>query len=169
MPSGGQTSRGEVSTVVDVTQGYSFARESYAQAADAVRPLLEEHWRELATYSDVPLDPDWGLYQKAYEAGNLRIFTARLNGVLVGYAVYFVRYHHHYASTLWAMSDVILVRKEHRSLGVGNSLFALVEESLREEGVGVIQTTAKLAHPELSVLLEMRGHARNEVTHTRRL
>lgn len=150
-------------------QPYDYARESYDQAVDAIRPLLQEHWRELATYEDVPLDPDFAVYRSLDRAGVLRIFTVRLAGDLVGYAIYFVHPHYHYKSTPWAVSDIVLVRREHRSLGVGNGLFEFVERSLAAEGVRVVYTVAKLAHPELSFLLEARGHVRNEVIHARRL
>ena len=149
---------------------YDYARETYAEAVGSIRPLLLEHWRELATYGDVPLDPDFEAYRVLDAAGVLRIFTVRIASDLVGYAIYFVRSGHvHYRSTPWAVSDIVLVRREHRNLGVGNGLFEFIERSLAEEGVRVISTMAKLAHPELSLLLEARGHARNEVIHVRRL
>lgn len=145
-------------------------RESYVEAVGDVRPLFREHFEELATYQDVPLDPDFDLYRAGDDAGTLRIYTARtVDGGLVGYAIYWVRGHPHYRSTLWAVSDIILVRKEYRNAGLGNSLFDFVEKSLADEGVEVIYTMAKLAHPELSFLLEARGHARNEIIHAKRL
>lgn len=148
---------------------YKFSRESYERAVDDVRPLLREHWQELATYEDVPLDPDFDSYRVVDAAGMLRVYTARLDGALVGYAIFFVRPHHHYRSTLWAISDIILVRREHRNLGLGDGLFGFVERDLAADGVKVMYTMAKLAHPELSFLLESRGHVKNEVIHAKRL
>lgn len=149
--------------------GYQFARESYGEAVDDVRPLLREHWEELATYADVPLDPDFESYRAVDAAGMLRAYTARVDGALVGYAIYFVRPHHHYRSTLWAISDIILIRRDHRNVGLGNGLFDFLENDLRACGVKAMYTMAKLAHPELSFLLESRGHAKNEVIHAKRL
>lgn len=150
---------------------YRFSRESYADAVAHVRPLLVAHWQELATYEDVPLDPNYAVYQTADQQSQLAIYTVRLRETneLVGYAIYFIRGHHHYQSTLWAISDIILVKKEHRNLGVGNGLFDFLERDLQERGVKVVYTMAKLAHPELSMLLEARGHARNEIVHAKRL
>lgn len=149
---------------------YRFGRETYAQAVVDIRPLLEEHHAELATYQDVPLDPDYRLYHAADRDGSLAIYTVRTEAnELVGYAIYFVRGHYHYQSTLWAISDIVLVRREHRNLGVGTGLFEFVERDLAERGVRVVYTIAKLAHPELSMLLEAMGHQRNEVIHAKRL
>ena len=68
-------------------------------------------------------------------AGVLRIFTVRIASDLVGYAIYFARSGHvHYRSTPWAVSDIVLVRREHRNPGVGNGLFEFIERSLAEDG-----------------------------------
>jgi GNAT superfamily N-acetyltransferase len=154
---------------------YKFAVETYAQVVDDIRPLLQEHWRELATYHDIPLDPNYPKYAAAQESGMLRIYTVRTDGRagdnsrLVAYAIYFVSPHHHYQTTKWAISDIILVVTEHRGLKLGHGLFDFLEDALRAEGVEVMYTMAKLKHPELSMLLEMRGHERNEVIHAKRL
>ena len=150
---------------------YKFAVETYAQVVDDIRPLLQEHWRELATYHDIPLDPDFEAYRAMEKAGRLRIYTVRVEGNsrLVAYAIYFVSPHHHYQTTKWAVSDIILVVTEHRGLKLGHGLFDFLEDALRAEGVEVMYTMAKLKHPELSMLLEMRGHERNEVIHAKRL
>lgn len=149
---------------------YKFAVETYDQVVDDIRPLLKAHWQELATYHDVPLDPDFEAYKTVDRAGSLRIFTVRSeDNALVGYAIYFVRMHHHYKTTKWAISDIVLVAPEHRNVGLGHGLYDFLEDQLRAEGVQVIYTMAKLKHPELSMLLELRGHERNEVIHAKRL
>jgi GNAT superfamily N-acetyltransferase len=150
---------------------YKFAVETYDQVVDDIRPLLRDHWQELATYHDVPLDPDFDAYAAMEKAGRLRIFTVRGEGnqPLVGYAIYFVSPHHHYKMTKWAISDIILIVAEHRNLGLGHGLFDFLEDALRAEGVEVMYTMAKLKHPELSLLLELRGHEKNEVIHAKRL
>lgn len=137
---------------------------------DEIRPIFDEHHAELALYQgDIALDPDYEIY-KALEARNsLAIYTVRLKGELVGYAVYFIRPHHHYRTAKWAMSDVILVRKAHRNYGLGGGLFNFLERDLKASGADVIHTMTKTAHPELARLLESRGHAQAEVSYSKRL
>jgi GNAT superfamily N-acetyltransferase len=157
-------------TNLALARKYTYGRETYSEIVPDLRPILEEHWKELALYDDIPLDPDYGVYNSLEQAGVLRVYTVRhsVEG-LVGYAVYFVRRHHHYKRHTWAISDVILVRSAHRNAGVGNALFDFLERALKAEGVDVIHTMTKAAHPELAYLLEARGHIKAEVCYSLRL
>lgn len=134
------------------------ALESYVAVIDEMRPILAEHWEELATYSDIPLDPDYAAYEDIDKKGLLAVYTVRVKGELVGYSVYFVRRHLHYQGHVFATNDIILVRKPYRNYGVGTALFDFIEDDLRAKGVNVIFTSAKSTHPELATLLETRGH-----------
>lgn len=150
---------------------YVFARENYRDVVSEIQPILDEHWKELALYDDIPLAPDYAIYDSLALAGILYVYTVRhRDDGLVGYAVYFVRKgHHHYRNHTWAISDVILVRTAHRNVGVGNRLFATIEGDLKANGVDVIHTMTKVAHPELAYLLEARGHIKAEVCYSLRL
>lgn len=151
---------------------YVFARERYDTVVSDIQPLLVEHWQELALYQDdIPLDPDYEIYSAMDKAGALALYTVRHghNKRLVGYAIYFLRKHHHYKNHKWAVSDVVLVEKEHRNMGLGNGLFAFVEADLKASGVDVMVTMTKVAHPELAFLLESRGHGKAEVNYSKRL
>lgn len=151
---------------------YVFARETYDQVIDEIKPLLVEHWRELALYQeDVPLDPDYEIYRAMDAAGALAIYTIRHGAErrLVGYAIYFLRNHHHYRSAKWATSDIVLVSRDHRNLGAGNGLYDYVEADLHGLGADVMHTMTKVEHPELAFLLESRGHQKVEVNYSKRL
>ena len=145
------------------------ARERFLDVIEEAKPILVEHWRELAFYPDIPLDPDYALYETLDKAGIVSIYTVRARGELVGYAVYFVRPNHHYRSARWAISDIILVRKGYRTYGIGSRLFAFAEDDLRRQGVTVMHTTTKHEHPELATLLKARGHQREGSSYTLRL
>lgn len=134
---------------------YAFAIETYADVIGDIEPLLHEHWLELAAYPDIPLDPDYAFYERANKMDFLRIYTARKNGELIGYALFtIVRRHPHYA-TSFAVSDIILVKQEHRNYKVGSGLFDLFERDL--EGF-VVSISTKNAHPELQMLAASRGY-----------
>jgi GNAT superfamily N-acetyltransferase len=150
-------------------QDLRIAREAYSDVIEEGKPILEEHWRELAFYPDIPLDPDYDVYAALEKQNLISIYTVRVRGELVGYAIYFVRKHHHYRTVSWAVSDIILVRKNFRNYGIGTALFAFAENDLRAQGVQVMHTTTKYCHPELGMLLQSRGHQREGFAYTLRL
>jgi len=141
----------------EVVADVKIARESFLDVIEEAKPILMEHWEELATYLDVPLEPDYAAYEAIDKQGLLAIYTVRARGELVGYSVYFVRRHLHYKITV-ATNDIIMIRKHYRNFGLGSALFSFIELDLKDRGVDVIYTSAKLSHPELSLLLELRGH-----------
>jgi GNAT superfamily N-acetyltransferase len=101
---------------------FEFARESVADVMDEIRPLLEQHWKEIAHYPDIPLDPDYGRYRTLETLGLLRIFTARHDGQLVGYAIYAVNFSLHYRNSRQAQQDVLFVLPAYRRTRLGTLL-----------------------------------------------
>ena len=147
-----------------------FSCETYDQVIGDITPLLAEHHKELGPYQEeMPFDPELGLYRKASDAGLARIYTARLDTGLVGYAIYFIRPNPHYRSTGWAISDIIWVHPKHRNFGIGNGLYEFIEKDLKAQNVFVLHTTTKKNHPALGMLLESRGHVLVELGYQKRL
>lgn len=147
----------------------SFRRELVEQCFDEMLPLLRAQYEELATFKDIPLAPSRETYDELENAGRLRCYVARKAGAIVGYAAFFVSFNAHYATSWQAVNDVIYVAPEHRREGLGRWLVEFAEGSLRPEGVDTITFHAKLAHPELSKMLEDMGYPATEVLHTKRL
>jgi GNAT superfamily N-acetyltransferase len=111
-----------------------FALETLEQVrASGIEQLLERHWQEVAFYKDVPLEPDWELYQVTESIGRLRIFTARIAGEFVGYAAFLLNRNAHYKSSWQAAQDVIFVVPEHRNGRLGAHLVLFAERHLRLE------------------------------------
>ena len=148
---------------------YEVAREDYFDAIEEGRHLLPEHKEELAIHKDIPLDPDYAAYEAVARAGLMALYTVRVEGKMVGYAVYFVRKHMHYQSASYAICDIILIKKGHRNLGLGTALFDFVEKDLAEQGVDVIHNGTKAGHPELAMLLESRKWVKSEIHYEKRL
>ena len=138
-----------------------FTLEPYASVVDEIRPLLVEHWQELAVYPDIPLDPDYEIYKSLDRMGAMMIYTVRVDDALVGYAVYFTRKHLHYKQHTWAINDIVLIRDGYRNAGIGMKFFDFIEKDLKDRGVDVMHTSTKTMHPELAMLLRARQH--NEV------
>jgi len=56
-----------------------------------IQALIELHWEQIALNKDeIKLNPDWDQYEAAEAQGVLKVFTARDEGVLVGYFVVLV-------------------------------------------------------------------------------
>jgi len=146
---------------------FCYAIESYDEVIDDIKPLLHDHWDELAAYKDIPLKPNFAFYKAADAMKAIRIYTARKNGDLIGYIIMsLARAHPHYMDQPWAVSDIVLVVKEHRTFGVGNALFDFMEADM--EGF-VVSVGVKNAHPELRFLLESRGYLAVETLMQKRL
>lgn len=142
---------------MDAVVGIRFARESMAAVLDEIKPLLFEHWTEVAHYGDIPLDPAWDAYAKAEELGTLRIFTARANFALIGYCIYVVSPGLHYKSTLYANQDILFLGAQHRRGGTGHRLVKFTEGELRAEGVQVMLQHVK-AKRDFRPMLERDGY-----------
>ncbi len=134
-----------------------------------MRSLCELHWREIATHLDVPLAPMLDQYEAVEKAGKLRLFVVRDGGLLVGYALYVVAPHPHYASQMVATQDVIYLHPDHRRGGLGSLLIRRCDEWLSADGVSLVVHHVKVAHPALGVLLGRQGYAFTERLYSKRL
>lgn len=134
----------------------TYARETFDEVIDDIKPLLIEHWEELAAFPDIPLDPDYEFYRLANARDLIRIYTARKDGELIGYGIFIInRSNPHYMQIKMAISDIVLVRKEHRKSGVGMGLYDFIEADL--PGF-IVSTNDKISHPALGELMKARGY-----------
>jgi GNAT superfamily N-acetyltransferase len=148
----------------------TYQRECIASVrASGIEQLFELHWQEIAHYPDIPLKVNWDAYLASENYGGLRVYTARVGGVLVGYACYFVREHAHYSDSLNAVQDVVFVHSSYRKGRVGLNLIRYADEQLAIDGVQVVCQHVKLAHPQLGTLLEHLGYECVERTYLKRL
>lgn len=115
------------------------------------------HWRELALYQeDFPLSIDEKKYEILDKGDFLLILTAREEGKLIGYYLWFLMPHPHYAASgPMGMTDMYFVLPWHRG-GVGTKLFIASEAELRKRGIVKAITSCK-AHQDHSALFERLG------------
>lgn len=77
--------------------------------------LFQKHYEEIAERTDIiELDPNIELYNELYNKGALEIHTARDDGRLIGYSLWFLTWHVHYKKSLTASSDVLYISPENR-------------------------------------------------------
>lgn len=122
-----------------------------------MKPLLERHWDEIALKDAFgPVDIDENAYRALYECGMLHVTTARDEGRLVGYAVYFVMHNFHYKTRRVAESDVFFLLPEYRK---GLAGFRLLREADRALSgmVDIIVNKMKAAH-DCGRLFERMGY-----------
>jgi hypothetical protein len=139
--------------------------ESIVAMEEELRPLLQKHWREVAHYQDIELDPDWPFYRTSPV---LRPFSVREDGKLAGYGIFGVSHNRHYMQSVQAVQDILFVDPNSRG-GAGRLLVRTVDEHMKREGVQVIYQHQKLAHPALGELLRSEGYEPVEVIWAKRL
>jgi GNAT superfamily N-acetyltransferase len=140
----------------------TFHTERLWAVADDIEPLLQLHYDEIALHKEaIPLDPDWNRYACLDERGELAIYTARDDGNLVGYGVFFVHDHPHYASTLVAANDLLFLHPDYRRGGLGLRLIRYCEQQLKARGVVKLTWHIKFAH-DWSAILHRQGYLDEE-------
>ena len=126
----------------------TYQQEFLNDVVEDCKPLLEMHWEEIALNKDkVKLNPDWDAYYVLEDMGKLKIFTARENGLLVGYFVVIVGRHIHYKDHLFAGNDILYLSPKYRKGFTGIKLIKFSEKCLKEDGVSVLTINTKVHHP----------------------
>lgn len=135
------------------------SRETFAEASDDVKALLPQHHREMAlNQGTIPLSPDWPFYQRAFEIGMATIYTARRDGELLGYVIFFIVPRHPHYDHRFVKDDTIWIRPDQRGAGVATALFDFFEADLSKDGPVVIQIETRAGHEELDHLLKSREY-----------
>lgn len=145
---------------------YTFKRENWGVIRDEGVKLLNKHYKEVAHYQDIPLDPDHETYLKIESLGNLRVFTCRDIAGLIGYAVFFIKKNMHYQSSLQGIQDIIFIEKESR--GFGAKFIKWCDDQLRDEGVQVVYHHVKTAQ-NFGPMLERQGYELIDLIYGKRL
>ena len=134
---------------------------------DEIKPLLPEHWKELALNQDkVPLDPQWHVYEIRQNAGEVLYTTLRKDGVLVGYFIGFVVPGLHYKTCLTLTMDIYWTHPDIRGGTAALRLFKTVEKEARRRGVQRVFYGSK-NHKDSSRLFAAMGFEPVETFHSK--
>lgn len=146
-----------------------FQQEALATCLHEAVSLLGEHYEEIAEFKHLlVLDPDYSRYEEVEKRNGLRVITARENGRLVGYIVFFIYKHLHYKSVLVASDDIHFICKEKRAGSVGIRLFREGERALRAAGVKFILVRCKAKHDH-SRIFEHLGYRPFDIMYAKEL
>ncbi len=146
-----------------------FQRERAHDLWEEIDPLIKAHYKEIASNQDIPLVPDKKKYEEAEENDILRCYTARIDGRLVGYAVFLVNYNMHYSTSKQALQDILFILKSERKGRLGLGLIKYTEAELESEGVELILHHVKIGHPQLQRLLEKLGYSPVDMVLSKRI
>lgn len=145
----------------------NFKETKISDILDEAKPLLAKHWEEIAHFKDIVLDPDYDQYIKLEELGITRTFCARTDdGVLIGYAVFFIRPHIHYKTCNMAFQDVLFIHPDHR--GIGYFFVKFCDARLQEYGINVVSQHLK-AKFDFSTMLKRLGYELMDHIYVKRL
>lgn len=142
------------------------APEAWATFVEEAKPLFPLHWEELALNKDeVPLDPQYHVYDERDAQGMVMVVTLRDAGELAGYFIGFVAPGLHYQTCLTLHLDIFWVHPKHRGQMGGIKLFKAVEKEARRRGVQRMFVGSK-THADASFLFERLGYTKVETTYS---
>lgn len=128
--------------------------------------LFKKHYKEISANLDIPLDIDRQKYIALAEAGNLKVFSARDKGKLVGYGVFLVSKNIRYQSSIQAIQDVFYIHPDYR--GNNGEFLLWCDEQLKKMDVQLVLHHVKVKH-DWGHLLERNGYKQIEKIYSRRL
>lgn len=115
----------------------TFQRERISDLWDEAFPLFAAHHNESGVLTPEDLAPSRSRYESLEAIHMSRLFTARHNGELVGYAIFHIMPHLQYSKKMFAMQDVVYMKPEHRGIS-GTKFLVYTDSELRAERVDVI-------------------------------
>lgn len=119
-----------------------YAIEEPKDVEDELAELIGLAWEESQYSKDIcNLSYDIEEYQEHSDNGNLKLYTVRDKGRLVGFASVVISHSLHSQGCLTAATDVIFILKECR--GFGAYFLKAITEDLREEGVKLFALVLK--------------------------
>lgn len=155
-----------MNAVMPRTIKMKFGLEPYSEKLiQEMRLMWDEHNYEVKNESRP--DPDLTIYSTAQKNGTLRLFTARVADMLVGYQVFFVMRHPHRKYSKEACQDVLYLDPEVRKGMVGIKFIKWCDGHLEREGVKKI-THQISARRDISVLFKRLGYELEDMTFSRR-
>lgn len=122
----------------------TYQKEKLVEILPEMIELIREHYEEIAWHKEkIKLNPDWGKYLELEEKDFLFILTVRKDTTLVGYAWFLVMPHLHHRDHIFAVNDVLFLKKEYRKGLTGVRLIKKAEQTLSQLNVSKVYITGK--------------------------
>ena len=146
-----------------------FQREPIGTLWPELLPLAKAHWREVRWDPDSEADLDQAKLSGADDAGVYRIFTARQDGEMVGYAAFWIAHHAQNAGSLEASADAIYLRPDRRIGRAGIELIKFADRALAAMGVRKVYHAVRHRARDFGPVLERLGYQSTETIYARKL
>ena len=146
----------------------TYQEEKISELWDEIMPLLEQHFWEISANHDIPLNPNVQAYNQMEANGNFKIYTARDNGELVGYAAYFLAPNMHYMDSFQAQQDVLFLKADRRKGMTGIRLIKYADKMLAEHGCQMVCHHVKVKN-DFGLILKRLGYNLVETIWSKRL
>ena len=152
-----------------LTADLTMGQETLAECLnDDTKALLLLHWSEIAPHQDLPLDPDYDAYARLEQAGCLRCYVLREQGIAVGYAVFLVMRNMKYQTSIHATADLLFLLPRMRKQLYGARFLSWCDDQLRAEGVVIVRHCVERTY-EYGPVLERLGYEQEQVIYAKRL
>lgn len=115
-----------------------FTREPFATAWLGIEPLVKAHWDEVKYKGAVLAMPDLKVYAAACAANRLATFTVRRDGVIIGYATFWIHPFPQEGGRIGAWQDAVYLDPKARQGANGAAFLAWCDEQLAAVGATVV-------------------------------
>jgi GNAT superfamily N-acetyltransferase len=134
-----------------------YKTSKFENVKDEMLRLLRDHFEEISPFSSKhKFEPDVDYFEAVESAGALRIFTVHDGKNLVGYNAFLIHRHGH-INAMVGNQEVIYLKPEYRSKGIGAKLVQLSEMILKANGCKYIICTSN-AHQDYGSVFEKAGY-----------
>lgn len=135
-----------------------YAKEPISKCLDEVLEMAHLHWCETESYRHGQgFNPDRERYMQYEKMGIYHLFTARDDGLLIGYGgVYIMKSMH--TQKLIATEDTYFIVPAYRKGRIGLNLFKTMETFLKESGAVEVSLTTQISNPTAERIVEYMGY-----------
>lgn len=144
-----------------------YALEPFADVLAEAADLIVDNFNDMRLSESQSIQLDAKTYSQLDAVGAIRVFTARIDGRIVGYRSFVLMKHQHTGEKV-AKCDTFYVEHDHRArVAVGLQSFS--DRKLREEGVVWVHQAHNPEKHDLSRFLVARHYRPIETTFARKL
>lgn len=143
-----------------------FRKERFEEAWDEAITLMQQHHDEVGPFRGEKLTASLNVFAGLEMGGSARLFTAREDDELLGYATFMIGANPNYVHLTQAVQSAIFIRPDKR--GFGARFIDWCDAELKKDGVNVVFQYVSIHHDFSSTLLRL-GYEKAETVYLRRL
>lgn len=143
-----------------------YAKEYVFDIKEELLSIMHTHWKDAEQDNSYTFDLDWDSYYALEQSGNMKIYTARKDGNLAGYASVYVTKSLYGKNRIEAHYDSIYVMPKYRAGKTAANFIKYIEQQLVEIGAKRINI-ATLSHQPFDRLLEWLDYKHTEKVYSK--